>query len=100
MLRRLFRWLFRWLFPSTLRILLRKATVLGRVNLQQCVHAQGLGWFCAIRSMGEKHYSWTGNGMTMEEALEEALENAHDYAIGAAPVIPHAPRLGGSDNDG
>ncbi len=36
----------------------------------------------------------------MDDAVEEAIANAKAYAIGGSDVMPHAPRLGGSDADG
>lgn len=99
----------RWIFPMPMAVLLRRANAHGRVSLNevQLGRHKGWGWYAAIRpervSAGpDAHrYQWTGQGATMELALEDAVDEADEFPK-QVPMIEDrfgTPKLGGAEFD-
>lgn len=105
----LFRRVVAFLFGrSLLEPLLKEARQLGRVTLAETDLEQGLGWYVTIRPgagrslPGDRthRYSWSGQSLSLVEALKEAIEEAKEYPdMKNLTHVPHAPRLGGKEYD-
>ncbi len=102
------KWLRRlllWLVRPNLRVLESNASQFGAITLSQVAAPKGWSWIASIRAKPQAgrivpRYAWTGEGLTIEEALEQVIVAAKD-----APEMkqikgkPCRPKLGGREFD-
>ena len=98
------RKLLAYLFRPSLALLERKASELGSLSLHQVHNGGGLEWWCDLRSNAKgdplvRRYVWKGHGPTIREAIADAILEAEQHPIGAKPLMPDAPKLGGKEYD-
>lgn len=115
------RWLLRLLLGDVpLRILIRDASQIGRITFTQTAIDPGIGaathgvmgWQCMLRAHERPdeldgnverrpQFSWKGEGVSMEEAISDALTQAKDMGGTTARILgdQFAPRLGGRRYD-
>lgn len=103
MIRRLLAWLFGAPASPLLRLEARAAK-LGTLTLQQVEGPEALYWTVSLRAnrgpsgLGPR-YAWTARGDNIAEAIANVIAEAGEYKIGARPVLPNAPKLGGREFD-
>lgn len=101
-MRRLFAFLLSWLLPPSLTRLEKHASELGTLLLQQVEGPTALYWQATLRARqdgGRPKYAWTATGDTIPHAIANVIEEATEHTIGARPVLPFAPKLGGKQFD-
>lgn len=102
MIRRLLTFLFGWLFPPSLMVLEKHASEYGTLLLQQVEGPTALYWQATLRARqdgGRPKYAWTATGDTIAHAIANVIDEALEHKIGAKPVLPFAPKLGGKQFD-
>ncbi len=101
-MRRFLAWLLSWLIPPSLSRLEAHASELGTLLLQQVQGPSCLYWQATLRARqdrGGPRYAWTATGDTVPHAIANVIEEAEEHTIGAKPLLPHAPKLGGREFD-
>lgn len=93
------KWLARLLSWLLLPRVLKKASRLGSVVLQQVELPDGTGWHCSIRSHKPPRYAWTGSGSTMSVAASTAYLEAKNNPVRRIVGKPDRPVLGGPEFD-
>lgn len=94
--------LLAWLFRPSLLLLEKRASERGTLLLQQVAGPVDLYWQATLRARqdgGAPRYAWTATGDTIAHAIANVLDASEEYKIGARPVLPFAPKLGGREFD-